>query len=92
MTAPIVGIAPAPSGKGYWLVAKDGGVFVFGQATFYGSGRGISADPVVGVVPVPDGGGYWIVSGNGTVAGFGDAVSQGSSLAKGMVVAGVAFS
>jgi hypothetical protein len=92
LTAPIVGIAPAPNDNGYWLIAKDGGVFAFGQATFYGSGKGISSNPVVGVVPVPGGGGYWIVSGNGTVAGFGDAASQSSPLAKGMVVAGVAFS
>ncbi|WP_160291735.1 hypothetical protein [Acidithrix ferrooxidans] len=26
-----------PDGKGYWLVASDGGVFCFGDAAFYGS-------------------------------------------------------
>ena len=35
--APIVGIAATPSGKGYWLVAADGGVFTFGDAPFLGN-------------------------------------------------------
>lgn len=35
--APIVGIASTPSGKGYWLVAADGGVFAFGDATYLGN-------------------------------------------------------
>ncbi len=26
-----------PTGKGYWLVASDGGVFSFGDARYYGS-------------------------------------------------------
>jgi len=26
-----------PTGKGYWLVAADGGIFSFGDARFYGS-------------------------------------------------------
>jgi hypothetical protein len=30
-------MAPTPTGHGYWLVATDGGVFTFGDATFYGS-------------------------------------------------------
>ena len=34
---PIVGMAATPDGKGYWLVGKDGGVFAFGDAHFYGS-------------------------------------------------------
>ena len=42
LNAPIVGIAAVPDGKGYWLVAADGGVFTFGTAPFPGSlgGRG----------------------------------------------------
>jgi hypothetical protein len=31
-------MASTPNGRGYWLIAKDGGVFSFGAATFYGSG------------------------------------------------------
>jgi peptidoglycan recognition protein len=35
--APVTGIAATPTGKGYWLVAADGGVFAFGDAGFYGN-------------------------------------------------------
>ena len=30
-------MAAPPGGGGYWLVASDGGVFSFGDASFYGS-------------------------------------------------------
>jgi hypothetical protein len=40
-----------PSGKGYWLVASDGGVFTFGDATFHGSTGNITLNkPIVGVL------------------------------------------
>ena len=46
---PIVGMAATPGGGGYWLVASDGGVFAFGDATFEGSTGGIPlVRPVVG--------------------------------------------
>ncbi len=34
---PIVGILATSDGKGYWMVAADGGVFAFGDAGFVGS-------------------------------------------------------
>ena len=37
LNQPIVGMAATPDGKGYWLVAADGGIFTFGDAGFYGS-------------------------------------------------------
>ena len=37
----VVGMAATPSGRGYWLVAADGGVFTFGDAAFYGSMGGV---------------------------------------------------
>lgn len=37
VNAPITGIAATPTGKGYWLVAADGGVFAFGDAPFLGN-------------------------------------------------------
>ncbi len=37
-----------PTGKGYWLVASDGGVFSFGDARFYGSAVAAGAR-VVGI-------------------------------------------
>ena len=45
LTHPIVGMATTPDGKGYWLVAKDGGLFAFGDAHFYGSATKISRRP-----------------------------------------------
>ncbi|MCL5077072.1 MAG: hypothetical protein M1288_03010 [Actinobacteria bacterium] len=43
-------IVTIQTGKGYWLVAKDGGVFSFGDASFYGSMAGKSlAQPIVGM-------------------------------------------
>jgi hypothetical protein len=35
-------MASTPDGKGYWLVARDGGIFTFGDATFFGSTGAIS--------------------------------------------------
>ena len=35
----IVGAAPTPDGKGYWLVGSDGGVFSFGDAALLRVGR-----------------------------------------------------
>jgi hypothetical protein len=50
LNKPIVGMASTPDGKGYWLVASDGGVFAFGDAGFFGSmaGRALNK-PVVGL-------------------------------------------
>ena len=37
LNQPIVGMAATPTGQGYWLVARDGGIFAFGDAGFFGS-------------------------------------------------------
>ena len=72
MNAPIVGMTSTPDGGGYWLVAKDGGVFAFGDAQFYGSmgGRPLNA-PIVGMAVDPTTGGYWEVASDGGVFAFG---------------------
>jgi len=44
VNAPIVGMAATPSGHGYWLVAADGGVFAFGDATFLGNVEYVKPD------------------------------------------------
>ncbi len=37
-------------GKGYWLVASDGGVFSYGDASFYGSAGSVQLNkPIVGM-------------------------------------------
>ncbi len=45
-----------PDGRGYWLVAADGGVFAFGDAGYFGSmgGKPLNA-PVVGITATPTG-------------------------------------
>ncbi len=35
-------MAATPDGRGYWLVASDGGIFTFGDAPFYGSAGGLT--------------------------------------------------
>ena len=72
--------ALVPGGKGYWLVSKDGGVFSFGGAPYYGSlpGDGVHVDDIVGIVPTPSGHGYWLVGSDGGIFSFGDAQYYGS--------------
>jgi lipoprotein-anchoring transpeptidase ErfK/SrfK len=80
LAAPIVGSAPTPSGKGYWIVAADGGVFSYGDAAFYGSTGGIHLNkPVISMSATPSGHGYWMVASDGGVFSFGDASFHGST-------------
>jgi hypothetical protein len=60
-------------------VGSDGGVFSFGDASFYGSmgGQHLNA-PIVAVTSTPDGKGYWEVGSDGGVFSFGDASFYGS--------------
>jgi hypothetical protein len=67
-------MAATPTGKGYWLVASDGGIFSFGDAHFYGSMGGTRLNqPVVGIAPTPTGDGYWLAARDGGIFNFGDA-------------------
>jgi hypothetical protein len=79
-SSPVVGVAPTPSGAGYWLATADGGVVAFGDATSHGSaaGQGLSG-PIVGMAPTPSGEGYWLVAADGGVFAFGDAPFEGSA-------------
>ena len=79
LNAPIVGISATPNGRGYWLVAADGGVFTFGDAAFEGSLGNVTLNaPIVGISATPDGRGYWLVAADGGVFTFGDAAFEGS--------------
>lgn len=44
VNAPIVGMAATATGKGYWLVAADGGVFTFGDAEYFGNVEYVKPD------------------------------------------------
>ncbi len=87
-TSPSSSTQPAPvttapsssnSALGYYLTARDGGVFTFGDAHFYGSLGAIKLNaPVVGITPTPDGKGYYLVASDGGVFTFGDAHFYGS--------------
>ncbi|MGH3471707.1 MAG: hypothetical protein ACRDPG_06645, partial [Nocardioidaceae bacterium] len=68
-----------PSGHGYWLVGSDGGIFSFGDASYYGSMGGAHLNaPVVGIAATLGGHGYWLVGSDGGVFSFGDAGYYGS--------------
>ena len=66
-------MAATPDGRGYWLVASDGGIFSYGDAGFYGSAATVPGQDIVGMAASPDGLGYWEVSTTGQVFSFGDA-------------------
>ncbi len=73
-------MASTPSGKGYWLVAADGGIFSFGDAHFHGStGARRLNQPIVGMAPTLKGRGYWLVAADGGIFSFGDARFHGST-------------
>ena len=59
-------MAATRDGRGYWVVASDGGLFAFGDAGFYGSTGSLPLNqPVVGMAATPDGAGYWLVASDG---------------------------
>jgi SpoIID/LytB domain protein len=80
LSMPAVSIAPTSTGKGYWLASNDGGVFAYGDASFYGSAGGIKLNrPVVGMAARPDSGGYWLVATDGGIFSYGNAGFYGST-------------
>jgi hypothetical protein len=80
LEAPIAGMVPSHDQGGYFMVAADGGVFAFGDATFAGSCPGIGgcAGAAVAVMPDSTGEGYWLVTATGNVYAFGDAPNLGA--------------
>jgi hypothetical protein len=66
-------------GQGYRFVASDGGVFDFGDASFWGSTGGITLNkPVVGMASTPSTSGYWLAASDGGIFSYGDAQFRGS--------------
>jgi hypothetical protein len=75
----VVGGSGTPSGKGYWLVAQDGGIFSYGDARFFGSMGGIPLfQPVFSMTSASKGQGYWLVAFDGGIFSFGNAPFFGS--------------
>ena len=82
LAAPVTGLASSPTGRGYWLVAADGGMFCFGDAGFHGSvpqalppRRRLEAQVTS---MVPQGRGYLLVAADGGIFTFGEARFMGS--------------
>jgi hypothetical protein len=75
LNSPVISMATAASGRGYWLVAGDGGIFSFG-VPFYGSVPGIGlcqAPAGMQIRPTLTGSGYFVLAVNGQIFPFGDA-------------------
>ena len=73
----VTGSVATPTGQGYYLVARDGGVFTFGDARFHGSMGGMHLNqPIVGLLPDAGTGGYWLVASDGGVFTFDAAVPR----------------
>jgi lipoprotein-anchoring transpeptidase ErfK/SrfK/ribosomal protein L24E len=79
LNSPIVGMASTVKGKGYWLVAADGGIFAFNAPYFGSLGNRRLNSPIVDMAATPTGKGYWLVAGDGGVFTFGDARFYGST-------------
>ena len=89
LNAPIVGIVPSRDGRGYFMVAADGGVFAFGDAAYGGSCPAIGGCAGAGEVVMPaSGSGYWLVTTSGDVYAFGGAPYLGGPGAQGIVTSG----
>ena len=67
LNQPIVGMAATPDGRGYWLVASDGGIFTFGDARFFGSTGGLHLNRRSWAWPPPPTAGYWLVASDGGI-------------------------
>ena len=80
LKAPIIGIVATADDRGYWLVAKDGGVFAF-NAPYLGSMGGTPLNaPIVGIAAAPTSDGYYLVASDGGVFAFGTGAHfQGSA-------------
>jgi VCBS repeat-containing protein len=68
-------------GQGYWLLAKDGGVFAYGDAAHHGNNLNTGND-IIGLAPTPTNKGYWTADDDGTVFAYGDAVNHGSRVSE----------
>jgi hypothetical protein len=80
-TAPVIGMAANRSGRGYWLLAKNGVVRAFGNAKKLP--RIMRPGPFAGIVSSPHGG-YWLYTTQGNVYRSFDTPWYGSPPASGV--------
>ena len=74
-----LGNQPSGGVGGYWLDDAKGGIYSFGDASFFGSTGNIALNqPIVGMAATPDGLGYWLVASDGGIFTFGNAPFSGS--------------
>jgi hypothetical protein len=83
--APIVSMAASPSGRGYWLVARDGHVFAI-DVPFQGHPEGRQ----VVQIRATGGEGYYVAGGDGAMFAFGDADKRRERPGRGSAVVDVA--
>ena len=81
----IVAIAMTPGNRGYYELSSYGGVFAYGDATWYGSAAGRHLPThFVAMAVTPSGHGYYLVSAAGNVLSYGDAHFMGSTAGRGL--------
>ena len=69
-----VKIRSTPSGKGYWILAANGRIYPFGDATRLSAP---ASGSVADFWPTPSGAGYWVLLTDGRVGAYGDAAHFG---------------
>ncbi len=73
-------MAARPQGDGYWMIARDGGIFAFGSAPFEGSAATARRRRRYrAMLPSTTGNGYLMLREDGRVVAFGDAPDLGDS-------------
>lgn len=70
-------VVPRAQGGYAVLQTRDGGVFTYDGAPFFGSMVDVAPGPFVALTWTPSGAGYWILDGAGAVFALGDAVYHG---------------
>ncbi len=84
-------MAATPTGNGYWFAARDGGVFAFGDAAFFGSARG-PFSAVTSIAATRSGNGYVLADASGALFPFGDAPAlHGAAINGGRTAVAVAL-
>lgn len=79
LNAPIVCVAPTPTGNGYIEIGADGGTFNYGDAPFLGSLASIKLNkPIIAGCVTPSGKGLTMCATDGGVFDLGDSLFEGS--------------